>query len=150
MSVESACRPGVNAVLARTLARAVDGSRKPRRDIARETGLHKDSLLGVVRGTRPVTTDEALRLLEVAGVPARGVLSLALAGQEDLASEWMRQDVGIFWDELLAALPVTLAAALGGDVREIRPRWAAGTSKLVAKLLADHVRDVIDRDLAAR
>jgi hypothetical protein len=143
-------RPGVDLVLARTLARAIDGSSKARRTIARETGLHKDALLGVIRGTRPVTTEEALRLLSASGVPPKGVLALALAGHEDLASEWMHQDMGQFWDELFTALPATIAEALGEDLQEIRPRWAVGTSRLVAKLLADHIRDVVNRDLSIR
>lgn len=150
MHVETTERPGVDPVLARTLAKAIDGSSKARRTIAQETGLHKDALLGVIRGTRAVTTNEALRLLSASGVPPKGILALALAGHEELASEWMHQDMGQFWDELLRALPATLAEALGEDLREIRPRWAVGTSRLIAKLLAEHVRDVINRDLSAR
>ena len=150
MHMEIIERPGVDLVLARTLARAIDGSSKARRTIARETGLHKDALLGVIRGTRPVTTEEALRLLSASGVPPKGVLALALAGHEDLASEWMHQDMGQFWDELITALPATIAEALGEDLQEIRPRWAVGTSRLVAKLLADHIRDVVNRDLSIR
>lgn len=147
MDMEVAERPGVDPILARTLAKAIDGSSKPRRTIARETGLHKDALLGVIRGTRAVTTDEALRLFNASGVPSRGILALALAGHEELASEWMHQDMGQFWDELFRSLPATLAEALGEDLQEIRPRWAVGTSRLVAKLLAEHVRDVLDRGL---
>lgn len=150
MHMEIIERPGVDLVLARTLARAIDGSSKARRTIARETGLHKDALLGVIRGTRPVTTEEALRLLSASGVPPKGVLALALAGHENLASEWMHQDMGQFWDELFTALPATIAEALGEDLQEIRPRWAVGTSRLVAKLLADHIRDVVNRDLSIR
>lgn len=150
MHMEMPARPGVDPVLARTLARAVDGSSKPRRTIARETGLHKDALLGAIRGTRAVTTDEAVRLLAASGVPSKGILALALAGHEDLATDWMHADIGEFWDELFKALPASLAEALGEDLHEIRPRWAAGTSKLVAKLLAEHVRDVINRDLSMR
>jgi hypothetical protein len=140
---------GVDPVLARTLARAIEGSSKPRRTIARETGLHKDSLLGIIRGTRPVTTSEAVSLLAAAGVPPKGVLSLVLSGKEDLAYQWMHTDMGHFWDELIATLPDSLAA-LGDSIEEIRPRWAVGTAKLVAKLLADHIREVVDRDLSAR
>ena len=150
MQMEIAERPDVDPVLARTLAKAIDGSSKPRRTIARETGLHKDALLGVIRGTRAVTTDEALRLFSASGVPPKGILALALAGHEDLASEWMHQDIGRFWDELFRALPTTLAEALGEDLQEIRPRWAVGTSRLVAKLLAEHVRDVISREFSMR
>lgn len=150
MHMENAKQPRVDPVLAHTIAKAIDGSSKARRTIARETGLHKDALLGVIRGTRPVTTEEALRLLSASGVPPKGILALALAGHEDLASEWMHQEMGKFWDELFQTLPATLAEALGEDLHEIRPRWAIGTSRLVAKLLSEHVRDVINRDLSSR
>ncbi len=150
MAQKGPSRTAVDPVLARTLAFAIEGASKPRRDIARETGLHKDSLLGVIRGTRAVTTHEAINLLGVAGVPPHGVLALALAGQEDLAIDWMRRDIGQFWEQLLLTLPGALSQALGEDVSEIRPRWAAGTSKLVAKLVAEHVRDVVNRDLSLR
>jgi plasmid maintenance system antidote protein VapI len=148
--MENSVRPGVNPILARTLASAIEVSSKPKRDIARETGLHKDALLGVIRGTRAVTTDEAMRLLGATGVPPYGILSLALCGQEDLALDWMHRDIGLFWEEVLLTLPSALSQALGEDVAEIRPRWAAGTSRLVAKLVAEHVREVINRDLSLR
>lgn len=87
MHMEIAERPGVDPVLARTLAKAIDGSSKPRRTIARETGLHKDALLGVIRGTRAVTTDEALRLFSASGVPPKGILALALARRGQAGDE---------------------------------------------------------------
>jgi antitoxin HigA-1 len=62
----------------------------------------------------------------------------------------MRCDIGQFWEELLLTLPSALSFALGDDVAEVRPRWAAGTSRLVAKLVSEHVRDVVKRDLSLR
>ncbi len=150
MAMDGTARTAVDPVLARTLAFAIEGATKPKRDIARETGLHKDSLLGVIHGTRAVTTHEAIKLFDVAGVPPHGVLALALSGQEELAVDWMRRVMGLFWEELLLTLPGALSQALGEDVSEIRPRWAAGTSRLVAKLVSEHVRDVINRDLSLR
>jgi antitoxin HigA-1 len=93
------------------LAFAIKGASKPKRDIARETGLHTDPLLGVIRGTRSVTTDEALRLLGAVGAPPHGVLALALSGQEELAVDWMRRDMGQFGEELLLRLPGALSQA---------------------------------------
>lgn len=150
MALDGSSRTAVDPVLARTLAFAIEGASKPKRDIARETGLHKDSLLGVIRGTRAVTTQEALSLFGAVGVPPHGVLALALSGQEELAVDWMRRDIGLFWEELLLTLPGALSQSLGEDVSEIRPRWAGGASRLVAKLVAEHVRDVVKRDLSLR
>jgi antitoxin HigA-1 len=138
----------VEDVLARTLARAIENSGRPKRDIASETGFHKDALLRVIRGTRSVTVDEALRLFEAAGVPARGTLFLALAGKEELAANWMHHEMGKFWDELVSSMPGTLNDALQDKFNEVRPRWAVGTSRLVARLVSEHIDDIASRDLS--
>lgn len=148
MNGQNGAPPAIEDVLARTLARAIENSGKPKRDIARETGFHKDALLRVIRGTRSVTIDEALRLFTAAGVPARGTLFLALAGQEELAASWMHHEMGEFWDELVSAMPGTLNDALQDKINEVRPRWAVGTSKLVARLVSEHIDDIVSRDLS--
>lgn len=140
--------PAIEDVLARTLARAIENSGRPKRDIASETGFHKDALLRVIRGTRSVTVDEALRLFVAAGVPARGTLFLALAGKEELAANWMNHEMGEFWDELVSSMPGTLNDALQDKFNEVRPRWAVGTSKLVARLVSEHIDDIASRDLS--
>lgn len=129
MHMEAPKRPSVDPMLVRTLARAVDGSGKLRRSIVRETGLHKDARLGAIRGIRAVITGEAVRLL-AAPLDAYGYR--AILGRDP------------------QALPAILAEALRENLQEIRPRWAIGTSRLVAMLLAEHVRDVINRDLSMR
>lgn len=132
--------------LARILTEAVNGSGKARRDIARASGLHKDAFLRALRGTRGVTPDEALQILDATGVPSKGVLILALTGSEDLALRWMHQDMAIFFEQLISRLPEALNSALGDNLSEVKPRWASGTAKLVARLLADHVAEAASRD----
>ena len=95
-----------------------------------------------------LTVDEALRLFAAAGVPARGTLFLALAGKEELAANWMNHEMGEFWDELVSSMPGTLNDALQDKFNEVRPRWAVGTSKLVARLVSEHIDDIASRDLS--
>lgn len=141
--------PGqANESIARTLAQAVDCSEKPRHQIAREVGMHRETLLRVLRGERPIGLDEAARILAACGAYPRATLVLALIGQEDLASEWMRSEMGEFFEEFISALPAQLDRTLGRRIEDIRPRWANGTSQLVARLLAKHIDDLANRDIA--
>jgi hypothetical protein len=137
-----------NQTLARVLTEAVNSSGRPRRDIARACGLHKNSFLRTLRGTRDVTAGEAIRILDASGAPPRATLVLALAGSEELALSWMHSQAGRFLEELLARLPSALASELGDNLTEVKPRWATGTAKLVARLLADHVAEAARRDAA--
>lgn len=73
---------------------------------------------------------------------------LALTGQEDLACEWMRSEMGEFLEEFFSALPAQLERTLGRRIEDVRPRWANGTSQLVAKMLAKHIDDFANRDIA--
>lgn len=137
-----------NQRLARTLCCAVDGAGKPRHQIAREAGLHKDTLLRVIRGERPINLDEATRILEACGAPARATLALVLAGHEALAAQWMHHEMGAFLEEFFCALPGELHEALGDRIGDLRPRWAIGTSRLVARMLSKHIDEFADRDLS--
>jgi hypothetical protein len=110
--------------------------------------LHKNSFLRTLRGTRDVTAGEAIRILDASGAPPRATLVLALAGSEELALSWMHSQAGRFLEELLARLPSALASELGDNLTEVKPRWATGTAKLVARLLADHVAEAARRDAA--
>lgn len=141
-------RHDVNHRLARTLACAVDGADKPRHRIASEAGMHKNTLLRVMRGERPIGLDEAERILTVCGVPPRAMMVLALTAHEDLAAKWMHHEMAEFLEEFMNALPGNLDEALGERIRDLRPRWAVGTSRLVARMLAKHIEEFADRDLS--
>lgn len=137
-----------NDCIARTLAHAVECADKPRHQIAREVGMHRETLLRVLRGERPIGLDEAARILVACGASPRATLVLALTGQEDLACEWMRTEMGEFLEEFISALPAHLERTLGRRVEDVRPRWANGTSQLVARMLAKHIDDFVGRDIA--
>ena len=139
---------GINARLARLLTAAVDRSGKSRRKVARAAGMNKDTFLRLLRGEKAVTLDDAERVLGASGLASNGALLLAILGHEDLAVEWLGEDVGAFLDQFLTALPVTMNETLGHRMADLRPRWAIGTSRLVARLLAKHIDDLAERDIA--
>jgi hypothetical protein len=93
-----------------------------------------------------------LQVIRVRALPLVSACSqiwcLALAGQEDLACEWMRSEMGEFLEQFFAALPGQLERTLGRRIEDVRPRWANGTSQLVARLLAKHIDDFANRDIA--
>ena len=62
----------------------------------------------------------------------------------------MRHDVGAFLEEFLVTLPGALETTLGERCDELRPRWAKGTSQLVARMLANHIDDFAARDVTAQ
>jgi len=54
-----------------------------------------------------------------------------------------------FWDvTCFLECPGTLNDALHDKFNEVRPRWAVGTSKLVARLVSEHIDDIASRDLS--
>lgn len=140
-------RGEANTSLAHILAHAIESSDKPKQQIAREVGIHRETLLRVMRGDRPIGLDEAARVLDVCGAFSRASMILALAGQEDLACEWMRSEMGEFLEDFFTALPGQLERTLGRRVEDLRPRWANGTSQLVARMLAKHIDDFANRDI---
>jgi hypothetical protein len=135
-----------NERLARTLAYAVEHAAKPRHRIAGAAGMHRETLLRVTRGERPIGLDEASRILVACGAYPKATMILALTGDETLAKEWMRSEMGAFLEGFLTALPGELETALGERTCDLRPRWAVGSSRLIARTLAKHVEDYADRD----
>jgi predicted DNA-binding transcriptional regulator AlpA len=59
----------------------------------------------MLRGEKAVTIEEAARVLDACGISSNGALLLAILGNEDLAVEWLGEDVGAFLDQFLAAPP---------------------------------------------
>lgn len=138
----------INARLARLLTAAVDRSGKSRREIARAADMNKDTFLRILRGEKAISLDDAIRVLEATGLASNSALLLAILGHDDLAVEWLGEDVGAFLDQFLTALPVTMNETLGHRIADLRPRWAVGTSRLVARLLAKHIDDFAERDMS--
>lgn len=138
-----------NECLVRVLACAVENAGKPRGRIADDAGMHRQTLMKLVRGERVIKLEDAVRILDACGVPVRSSLMLALSGQEEFACQWMHHDLGLFLEEFLTSLPTALDEALGDRSDELRPKWAKGTSQLVARLLANHIDEFAARDFGA-
>jgi transcriptional regulator with XRE-family HTH domain len=137
-----------NASLARVLSFAIERSGKPKHQIASEAGVHRETLLKTMRGERPISLERAMHILEACGASPHAAILLTIVGQEVLACEWMHRDMGAFLDEFITSLPAQLDRTLGHRVADLRPRWGTGTSQLVAKLLAKHIDDLANRDIA--
>ena len=137
-----------NASLARVLTHAIDAADKPKHQIAREAGVHRETLLKIMRGERSISIERAMRIFQACGACPHAAIVLTLAGEEVLACEWMYCETGTFLDAFITSLPGQLDRTLGRRVTDIRSRWAPGTSQLVAKLLARHIDDLANRDIA--
>ena len=87
-----------NASLARVLTHAIETTDKPKHQIASEAGIHRETLLKVMRGQRAISIDRAVRIFEVCGACPHAAIVLTLAGEEVLACEWMHRDMGAFLD----------------------------------------------------
>jgi hypothetical protein len=141
----AAARPA-NESLARVLAHAIEAAGKPRHRIANVGCIARPCFaLRAVSG--PSGSTKQL-VLAACGAHPRASMILALAGQEDLACEWMHGEMGEFLEEFFTSLPVHLQRTLGRRIEDLRPRWANGTSQLVARMLAKHIDDFVGRDIA--
>ena len=123
------------------------GDDSPRNDMFRKCSFHFPTWI-----TRDMATTQFLIVGVFVDAPARAIpmrsMILALAGQEDLACEWMRSEMGEFLEDFFTALPGQLERTLGRRVEDLRPRWANGTSQLVARMLAKHIDDFANRDIS--
>lgn len=106
------------------------GLGKPRHQISSDVGMHRETLLSVLRGERPIAFYEAARIVTACGAFPRLTIVLALAGQEDLARKWMRSEMGADLEEFFSALPTHLERTFGRRVEDVRPRWVNGSSLL--------------------
>lgn len=138
----------INDRLARVLTAATDRSGRSHREVARRAGLNKDTFQRLLRGEKPLTIAEADRILGACGTQSGSALVLAILGHDEIAVEWLGEDVSAFLDQFLADLPVTMHETLGSRVEDLRPRWAVGTSRLVARMLAKHIDDFAERDMS--
>ena len=82
--------------------------------------MHRETLLRVARGERLMGVDEAARILSACGAHTRASMILALAGQEDLACEWMHGEMEEFLEEFFTSLPVHLQWTLRRRIDDLR------------------------------
>ena len=131
-----------NARLAWILARAVESSARPRYAIAQRAGLHRETLQSAMQGDKPITLQRAARILEACDVPVNATLAIAIVGHEELAAEWMHNEMGAFLEAFLLALPCSLQQTLGERIHDLKPRWANGTAQLLGRTLTQHIADL--------
>lgn len=124
----------------------IDQSGISQRELVHRVGLSKDQVSRALRGVRSLTAGEALAILDAAGLPARGAITLALYGRQDLASEWTVSGLAAFLETLVAALPDALEKAIGDASDRVDPRWGPQAARFVAQRIAQHVRELIERE----
>ena len=135
-----------HAGLSSLLAANVSNSGKTRIEISRHTSIHKDALRRILIGERAATLAEASRILDACGVDPKLALVLFILTDADQALHWTDTEIGAFLGKFLAALPVAMTCELGSRLQEVRPRWATGTARRLARLLSDHIDDLERRD----
>ena len=128
------------------LAANVSNSGKTRIEISRQSSIHKDALRRILTGERAATLAEASHILSACGVDPKLALVLFILTDADEASQWIDTEVGDFLGAFFTALPVAMTCELGSRLQEVRPRWATGTARRLARLLSDHIDDLERRD----
>lgn len=130
------------ARVARLLERAVRESGKSNSEIARLTGMKRDSLRRSLAGDRPVTLNELLAILDAAEHAGEETLLLLQLIGEDFALGQSGTGPARFLGELLRRAPIEIVEQLGDNIDELRPRWANGTAKLLARTLQQHIAEL--------
>ncbi len=128
--------------VARLLARAVEESGKSQSEIARLAGLKRDSLRRSLNGERPVNLDEVLKILGASDLEGEETLLLLLLVGEEFALTQSGTSHAKFLGELCRRAPVEIVEQLGVSIEELRPRWANGTAKMLARTLTQHIADL--------
>ncbi len=131
--------------VASLLTRAVKGSGQSTAQIARRSQLKWDTVRRTLDGKRAATIPEIVAILDAAGFQGDETLKLMLLIDEDFAVSRAGSDAARFLGELLEKVPAEIAAQLGEDIDELRPRWANGTAKMLARALSQHVADLTRR-----
>lgn len=132
----------LQARIVRLLVRAVEASGKSTSEIARVAGMKRDSLRRSLTGRRDVTLGEALAILEASGLAGEQTLLFVLLVDEEFAFARSGSGVARFLGALFRQAPLEIVAQLGDNADELRPRWAIGTAKLLARTLTQHIADL--------
>jgi hypothetical protein len=132
--------------LSHLLLAAVEASGRPRCDIARDAGIHKDALRRILAGSRSASVAESLRVLAAAGAAPHAHMLLFLGAGGDQATSWLQSDLARFFEGFICELPGALERVLGNQIYDVKPRWAKGTAHRVARLLGDHIDELNRKD----
>ena len=131
--------------LVHLLARAMQESGRSLAEVGRRSELKRDTLRRILEGGRDVTIVEAVALLDAADLAGEQTLLFMLLVGEDFALTYAGTSMAAFLGELFRCAPNALVEQLGEDIHELRPRWAHGTAKLLARTLSQHVNDLSQR-----
>lgn len=137
--------PDLQVRIARLLERAVGACGKSISEIARSSGMKRDSLRRSLAGDRSFTLNEVLAVLDAADHAAEETLLLLLLAGEDFALAQGGTAPARFLGEFFRRAPLEIIEQLGDNIEELRPRWANGTAKLLARTLHQHIIDLNNR-----
>ena len=136
----------IKAGVSMLLNQAASTSGRSQARIASEAEIDRGTMRRILAGKREATVSEALRILYGAGASPHAHLLLYLASDQNAASRWMQTDLALFFEELVRHLPDVLEMQLGDHLHDVKPHWANGTAKRVARLLAEHIDDLTRKD----
>lgn len=132
----------LSARVVRLIERAVRDSGMPVAEVARESEMKRDSLRRTLAGKRIPTLSEVLRVLDACGLAAEDTLLLLILVGEEFALSQRGSATAHFLGELFKRAPAQIIDQLGELAGELRPRWANGTAKLLARTLEQHIMDL--------
>ena len=136
----------IKAGVSKLLNQAASTSGRSQVRIASEAQIDRGTMRRILAGKREATVSEALRILYGSGASPHAHLLLYLVADQDRASLWMQTDLALFFEQLVRHLPDALEAQLGDHLHDVKPRWAKGTAKRVARLLAEHIDYLAQKD----
>ena len=134
--------PDLHLRVAELLELAVRESGQSTAQIARKAQLKWDTVRRTLDGKRAATIPEIVSILNATGYSAEDTFRLMLLVDGDFAVSRAGSDAARFLGELMRAVPVEIAEQLGDDMSELRPRWAKGTAKMLARTLSQHIADL--------
>ena len=134
--------PSLTENILRLLTNAVIASDRTTSEIARRAGMKRDSLRRTLANDRPVTLDEVVRILDASGYKGDDTLTLAILVGNEFALTQSGTSSARFLGELLRLAPAEIVAELGDGLDDLKPRWAFGTAKMLARALSQHVAEL--------
>lgn len=129
----------------RLLGRIVFESGKGLSEVSRLSHVKRDSLRRSLAGQRDPSLSEVLRILDACDYRGEETLLLFILIGEDFAISQRGSETAGFIGELFKRAPTEIVTQLGELATELRPRWAHGTAKLLARTLEQHVSDLTRR-----
>jgi antitoxin HigA-1 len=136
----------IKAGVSMLLNQAASTSGRSQVRISGEADIDRGTMRRILAGKREPTVSEVLRILHGAGASPHAHLLLFLAADQDRAASWLQTDLALFFEELVRHLPGAMETQLGDNLHDVKPHWAGGTAKRVARLLADHIAELARKD----